>query len=153
MKRITSVLLCIFCITFLAIPTGRAMQHEDVKQNLLKNIQSLWQAWQNYNPEPFKQWMSQDLITISAQGSGNLTEFLQQLSSKQCQVKSFSIDEAGARFTKIDDNTYVITYKAEQDAMCSGTKVPSPVMVSEVWSKKDGKWKEYLYQETALVSN
>lgn len=142
--------MCIFAITFLSIPTGRAMADEAIKKDLLKNIQGLWTAWQNYNPEPFKQWMAQDGITVTSQGPVNLSDFLQQLSSKQCQVKSFSVDEAGARLTKIDENTYVITYKAEQDAVCAGTKSPSPVTVSEVWSKKGGKWKAYFYQETPL---
>lgn len=151
MKRMTNILLCTFAIFFLAIQTGQAAD-ESIKKELLTNIKGLWQAWQNYNPEPFKQWMAQDGVTINAQGPVTLTEFLQQLASKQCQVKSFSIDEAGARLTRIDDKTYVITYKAEQDAMCAGAKVPSPVIASEVWSKKDGKWKEYFYQETLLQS-
>jgi uncharacterized protein (TIGR02246 family) len=152
-KRMISVLICIFALTFVTISSGQAMADEALKKDLLKNINSLWQAWKDYNPEPFKQLMSQDGATITTGGSTNLSDFLKQLSNKQCQVKSFSIDEAGARLTRIDDNTYVITYKAEQDATCAGAKSPSPVTVSEVWSKKDGKWKAYLYQETPLQSN
>jgi hypothetical protein len=141
--------MCFFAITFLMIST--AQSEEAIRKELLKNIKVLWQAWQSYNPEPFKQWMSPDAVIVTAQGSMELSEFLEQLSSKMCQVKSFSVDQA-ARLTKIDDNTYVITYKAEQDAVCAGTKSPSPVVVSEVWSKKDGKWKAYFYQETDLLS-
>ena len=149
MRRISKVLICFFAINFLMIST--AQSDEAIRKELLKNIRALWQAWQSYDPEPFKLWMSPDAVIVTAQGSMDLSEFLEQLSSRMCQVKSFSVAEA-ARLTKIDDNTYVITYKAEQDAVCAGTKSPSPVLVSEVWSKKDGKWKAYFYQETDLLS-
>jgi hypothetical protein len=152
MKRIVVVLLCILVITVFAIQTGKTAENESLKKDLLKNIQGLWKGWQDKNPEPFKQFLSPDTLTITQQGISTVPEFFKQLESNPCQVKSFSIDESGARLTKIDDNTYVITYKAEQDATCAGTKSPSPVMVSEVWSNKSGKWMGYFYQETHLAS-
>ena len=152
MKRTIIVFLCLFALTFAAIP-GRAMADESIKKELLKNINGLWTAWQKYNPEPFKKWQAPDGVTVTSSGATNLNDFLQQLATKQCQVKSFSIDEAGATVKKIDANTYVIIYKAEQDATCGGVKSPSPVMVSEVWSKSNGNWQVHHYQETALASN
>ncbi|HSE43330.1 MAG TPA: nuclear transport factor 2 family protein [Acidobacteriota bacterium] len=152
MKRIAVVLMCITVITIFAIQTGKTMESDSVKKEVLKNIQSLWKGWQDQNPEPFKQLMSQDALTITGQGVTTMSDLFKQMEGKQCAVKSFSIDESGARLTKIDDNTYVITYKADQEATCSGIKSPSPVMVSEVWSNKDGKWKGYFYQETHLAS-
>jgi hypothetical protein len=152
-KQIACVFTCIFAILILGIQTGKAADKESIKKNLMQNIQNLWKGWQAQDPEPFKQWLSPDILTITSQGVSDMNQVLRDISSNQCQVKSYSLDESGARLTKIDDNTYVITYKATQDVTCGEAKLPSPVMVSEVWSKKDGKWKGYFYQETALLSN
>ena len=141
--------MCILAIT-MTVQTG-ATQHGSVQTELLKNIQALWKAWQDQNPEPFKQWLDADSYSVNSLGRVKFAEFIEMVAGKQCEVKSYSIDEKGAHVSQLDTNTYLIIYSAEQDATCAGVKAPSPVTVSEIWSNKDGKWKGVFYQETQVT--
>jgi hypothetical protein len=42
----------------------------------------------------------------------------------------------------------LMTYKANQDGTCGGTKIPSKVIASSIWQKQGGKWVSPFHQET-----
>ena len=145
----------IMCLIILATSLtfaqwGESQTDEATKQELMKVIDGMWQAWQKQDPQPFQQKIAENAILVNQQGTQTSAEMVQAVSSKQCQVKSFSLDAANARLTKIASDTYLITYKAEQDAVCQGSKVASPVYASELWIKHGSEWKNHFYQETAL---
>ena len=152
MKRFIMCLITILAIALPFAQWGECQTDETTKQELMKVVQGMWQAWQNQDPQPFEQNLASDGILVSHQGPQTNAEVIKDVAGKQCQVKSFSVDAKSARLTKIDSNTYIITYKAEQDAVCQGNKLPSPVYASEVWIKHGSDWKNHFYQETALVT-
>jgi hypothetical protein len=47
-----------------------------------------------------------------------------------------------------DENTALLTYRAEQDTMCGKSAVPSPAWVSSLFVRRNGKWVNALYQHT-----
>ena len=45
-------------------------------------------------------------------------------------------------------DTALLTYRAEQDTVCNGIAVPSPVWVSSLYVKRGGHWLNALYQQS-----
>jgi len=61
-------------------------------------------------------------------------------------VKSYSVNHFHA--TRFDQNTALLTYRAEQQTTCGAVAVPSPTWVSSLFVRRNGKWVNALYQHT-----
>jgi hypothetical protein len=76
----------------------------------------------------------------------NKATVVRGVGSPICEVKSYEVDRF--KLTVFDPNTPVLTYHAAQDTTCGGKPVPSPVWVSSLYVKRNGRWLNALYQQS-----
>jgi hypothetical protein len=50
--------------------------------------------------------------------------------------------------TKLSANTAVLVYHAQQKTLCGKLAVPSPVWVSSLYVRRNGRWLNAVFQQT-----
>jgi hypothetical protein len=83
--------------------------------------------------------MPAESVNVSASGVTGTDQIVQNMGSGDCKVASYSLSDTGAA---------MMTYKANQDAVCRGEKIPKTVWASSLWMKQGGQWKAAFHQET-----
>ncbi len=53
-------------------------------------------------------------------------------------------------FTRFSADSALLTYRAQQDTLCGGVAVPSPVWASSFFVKRNGRWQNVLYVHTPI---
>lgn len=100
----------------------------------------LWESWKNGKPEVFNEIMTDDAVFFGQYGVASKSEILaeQRESIAQCQVASYAL--TSPRAIRIDDNSAILLYEAEQHATCGGAPVKPSMHGSSVYVKRAGKW-------------
>jgi len=81
-------------------------------------------------------------------------DVVKAISEVKCDVKSTNLSEG--KLTKIDDDNYVVVYKAEADGTCKDNgkdqKIPSPMRNATVWTRGSGdKWQAVWHAGTVIA--
>jgi len=105
-----------------------------------------WEAWKNKDTTAYRAVLTDDAISNGRSGVATLPQMVSGL--KDCEVRSFALDESTFRITNVAPNVALLTYKATQDASCGGTAAPTPVWASSVYVRRNGEWRSIFYQET-----
>lgn len=146
MKRLTLIGLIIVVLANFA-PAQKVQSHDDdVKGTLVELERKSWAAWKNRDGEFFRQFLSDDHVEVGFGGVTNKAFVVAGVASPVCIVKSYAI--AKFQLVTFNANTALLTYHAEQDTTCNGQSVPSPVWVSSLYVKRQGRWLNALYQQT-----
>ena len=69
-------------------------------------------------------------------------------SAKACTIEGYSLSDFG--MLPLASGAYLLTYKAEQYATCSGEKAPVHINGSSVYIFKDGRWQAVYRAEVPL---
>jgi len=114
---------------------------------LIQMEKDLWEAWKNNSMDTFRKHMAGRSVSVGQSGVVVGTEeALQAMSSANCKVNTYSLEDT--KVTWLDKNTALLTYRANQDAVCGGEKVPPAVWASSLWVNERGQWKAAFHQET-----
>ena len=105
-----------------------------------------WVAWQLHDGKFFQNFLADDHVEVGTNGIATKAQVVAYVSSAMCTVKNYSVDHFHA--TRFDDNTVLLTYRAEQHTTCGRVTVPSPTWVSSLFVRRDGRWVNALYQHT-----
>lgn len=54
------------------------------------------------------------------------------------------------RFARVSGDTAMLVYRANQDTVCGTAAVPSPVLTTSVYVKRDGRWQNFLYEQNVI---
>jgi hypothetical protein len=119
---------------------------DSLEQTLEAAERQSWVAWQHRDGKFFASFLSDDHVEVGTTGLATKAQVVAFVSSPMCVVKSYSVDRF--QLTRFDENTALLTYRAEQDTMCGKTAVPSPTWVSSLFLRRNGKWVNALYQHT-----
>ena len=68
------------------------------------------------------------------------------IASGQCVVSDYRLDRF--TFRRLDGDTAVLVYWADQTTRCGGHPVPSPVWATSLYEKRGGRWVNVLYSHT-----
>jgi hypothetical protein len=120
-----------------------------LQETLTKLERASWDAWRNRDGKFFETFLSDDHVEVGVAGPARKTTVVAGVANPKCIVKSFALDTFA--LTLFDASTAVLTYHAQQDTTCGGVAVPSPVWVSSLYLKRDGRWQNALYQQTRSV--
>lgn len=148
MKEKLGTGLAVLAIVIATCGIATAGHHEGLTKELAGIEKSLWAAWAQNDSKAFKETGREDAILITAMGRESLADFADDPSG-DCEVFGYSLDDF--QLIELGSEAAIITYRAEQDAKCSGTALPSPVMASSVYVREEGKWKWALYHESPLI--
>jgi len=124
----------------------------DKVQDLPQQIEQLeklsWVAWQNHDADFFKQFLSADHVEVGVGGPTTKDAVVAGVGSGICTVRSYAIDHF--TFTQFSATTAVLTYRAQQDTLCNGVAVPSPVWATSVYVFRDNRWMNAVYAHTTI---
>ena len=121
-------------------------------EELLRVENQLWESWKDGTPEVFDHIMTDDAVFFGQYGVASKSDVLaeQRESVGQCRVESYSLTKA--RAIRIDDNSAILLYEAEQHATCGGAPVKPLMHGSSVYVKRAGKWMNVFRSEVPPAS-
>jgi hypothetical protein len=117
-----------------------------LKETLIQLEQQTWEAWKNRDGKFFQDNLSDDHVEIHGGGRTGKADVVAGVASPACTVKTYALDNF--QLTVIGSDSALLSYHAAQDTTCGSYAVPSPVWVSSLWVKRDGRWANVLFQQT-----
>ncbi|MDQ2870937.1 MAG: nuclear transport factor 2 family protein [Acidobacteriota bacterium] len=117
-----------------------------LRDSLVAMEKKSWEAWKNRDGRFFQDFLSEDHVEVGFGGVIGKAQVVAGVGSPVCVVKSYAVDRF--RLTALDANTAVLTYYADQDTLCGGHPVPSPVWATSLYVRRGGRWWNALYQQT-----
>lgn len=146
MKRFIAFGLVTFMLA--GFVSGQATQtgESSIKESLTSLEKQSWEAWKKRDGKFFQEFLSDDHVEVGFNGPATKAQVVAFVGSPICTVRSYSVDKFNV--VMFDATTAVVTYHAEQDTICNGTAVPSPVWVSSMYVKRGDRWLNALYQQT-----
>jgi hypothetical protein len=146
MKNLTVVAVLIIAFASLAFAQGTLVNKDPLKETLISLEKQSWEAWKKRDGKFFETFLSDDHVEVGFGGRTNKATVVAGVASPVCVVKSYAVDKF--ELTRLDANTALLTYHAEQDTTCGGNAVPSPVWASSLYVKRGKRWLNALYQQT-----
>ncbi len=107
-----------------------------------------WAAWQGHDGSFFQRVLSEDHLDIHDSGISNKKQVVAGVASGVCVVKTWDVGEM--KFTRVSEDTAMLFYRASQDTHCGAAVVPSPVLVTSLYVKRDGQWLNLLYEQVPI---
>ena len=94
---------------------------------------------------------------VGAEGGQRMTkaDVVKMLGANKCEVKDgWGLTEP--QMAKINDDTYVLSYKGTFDGSCTGAdgktvKIPSPTRAATVWIRSGDKWQAAYHGENLII--
>jgi hypothetical protein len=145
MKGLIVISLVILTVTALAL--GQKEQSENtIKEALINLEKQSWEAWKKRDGKFFEGFLSDDHVEVGFGGLANKATVVAGVASPVCVVKSYTVDTF--KLTRLDENTALLTYHAEQDTTCNGVAVPTPAWASSLYVRRGDRWLNAFYQQT-----
>jgi hypothetical protein len=128
-----------------AIPPAIQASGDSLEQALESAERRSWIAWQKRDGSYFQNFLADDHVEVGTAGLATKAQVVAFVGSPVCVVKSYAVDYF--RITRFNENTALLTYRAEQNTMCGNTQAPSPAWVSSMFVRRNGRWVNALYQQ------
>ena len=141
----------LFAAGSLVAPVGATAQ-DDLTKQLISIEKSLWKGWAEADAAPFEKHITANYVQIGDWGMvAGRDATIENIASGACTVKSYELDDWQVH--RLSNTTAILTYEAEQDAVCDGTPSAAEVMASSVYVMEDGTWKAGSYHETPVADD
>jgi hypothetical protein len=121
----------------------------DVASEIIALEKQSWVAWQGHDGAFFERFLSADHVEVGFGGPADKATVVKTVAGTRCSVESYAVDRFTA--TAIDAVTVLLVYHAAQKTTCGGKPVPSPVWASSLYRKRDGRWENVAYQQSAAA--
>ena len=128
-----------------AAPTKEALFDMDKKAN---------EAYVHGDANYFETNLSDKFVMYMGGKRFGKTDSVKMIGTVKCEMKDWSL--SGPEMSKIDADTYVISYKGTFDGSCAEgggkmQKAPSPVRGATVWARNGDKWQAVFHGETPIM--
>ena len=134
-------------LSILAPPT--AVAQDDLTKELATIEKALWKGWAAADVKPFEMHLAENAVQIGPWGiTEGKADVIADIASGECQVEGYEQEQWKAH--RVSESTAILTYTAEQDAVCDGEKVPENIAVSAVYVWEEDGWKSASYHETDI---
>jgi hypothetical protein len=110
-----------------------------------------WVAWQHHDGAFFAHFLSDDHVEVHPTGPATKAQIVPFVASGACTVTSYTLGDMSV--TQFSPDSAVITYRAEQDTVCGGAHVPSPVWVTSGYVLREGRWQNAVYVQTPIAGS
>jgi len=119
---------------------------------LIRQLESeSWVAWKTHDAAFFEQFLADDHVEVHGYGITNKSAVVAGVRSPSCVVHTYSLGPLTVAKTSVD--SVLVTYRAEQDTLCGGARVPSPVWATSLYVKRASRWVNVLYQHTPAAGS
>jgi ketosteroid isomerase-like protein len=117
----------------------------DEAQDVERAVRAIQTAFNQGDVDTLKGMMTEDHVTVLSYARfSSAADQLKVLS--QWKFSEYKVD--GLKTKPVTSDVALVWYRATIKGTYKGTDVPSPVLVGEVWVKREGKWMQAAYQET-----
>ena len=108
-----------------------------------------WAAWQNMDVPFWEDFLSDDHVELNAfVGPVGKAAVIGGIAKKVCKVRTYKVDRF--TFRRLDENTAILVYRADQDTSCGSVTVPTPSWATSIYQRRAGKWKNVLFELTPI---
>ena len=128
---------------------GEGLPDAALRDLLIDLEKQSWVAWKGHDAAFFSGFLSDDHVEVGPRGILGKADIVAGVASPACKVESYSVD--GFKFTRVADDTALLSYRAEQKTACGGHAVPSPAWASSLYVKRGARWANVLYQQTPVT--
>jgi len=99
---------------------------------------------------PFwEDFLSDDHVELNAfVGPVGKAAVIGGIAKKVCKVRNYKVDRF--TFRRLDENTAILVYRADQDTSCGSVTVPTPSWATSIYQRRAGKWKNVLFELTPI---
>jgi len=119
-----------------------------VERQLVALEKQSWVAWHDHDGAFFDRFLSADHVEMGPGGPVPKAPIVKMVGAGLCTVNSYQLDDF--KVTMFTPTTALLTYRADQDTTCGGSKVPTPVWANSLFVKRNGRWENALYGHTAI---
>jgi ketosteroid isomerase-like protein len=123
------------------------------KETLLDMDKKAHEAYSKGDTAYFEGILSDKFVAYNRGVRMTKADEIKMISSMKCEDVSISLDEA--EMSKINDDTYALTYKSTFEGKCmvdgKAKTVPSPTRSTTVWMRNGDKWQAAFHGETLIV--
>lgn len=113
-------------------------------------MQALDVAFENQDEAAIRSLSAEGHIAIAPTYGGAVD--LEEQFARFADIQYTSYDTTDPTIEFLDPRTAITNYRVALDGTARGVPLASPVFVTEIWVKRDGKWLQKLYQETPIDS-
>jgi hypothetical protein len=148
--KLTTILLA-GAIVLVGAGYARA-QDLQAEKTLVANERAINDAVEKGNVAAFTQYVAADGWSVDGTaGRMSVADFLKGFDQMTKGLKITSWDMTDSMVQWVDATTAVHSYKWTVKGTYQGQAMPSPVWVSTVWTKKNGKWMAMFHQESVVA--
>ena len=122
-------------------PTG-------VKETLEANVKSEWDAFKNKNKQAYSDLLADDFVAIEDDGEGTRKKTAVLAEVEKSVVTNYHLFALAV--LPLGANAALVTYEITLEFPAKAQVRFKRVLVSELWLKRNGHWKERYYQETRV---
>lgn len=127
-----------------AAPSMEALFDMDKKAN---------EAWIKNDTAYFEGMLSDKFVSFNNGQRFDKASELAMLKGVKCDMKSWNLEDP--QMSKINDDTYAVTYKGNFDGTCTWEgrteKIPSPTRAASVWIRDGDNWKGVYHTEVPII--
>jgi hypothetical protein len=128
-----------------AAPTVEALFDMEKKAN---------EAWIKGDKAHFEGMLSDKFVSMEQGQRMGKSDVTGMIGSFKCDVKSWNLEDP--KMSKINDDTYAMSYKGTFDGSCTGPDgksmmMPSPMRAASIWVRNGDKWQGAFHGETMII--
>jgi hypothetical protein len=129
-------------VLLMAAPVVAAPRRDPLEARLIALEKQSWVAWQAHDTAFFSRFLSDDHVEMTAGGPTGKAVVVRGVAGG-CVVKTYKLDRF--RVSRLGPDAAILTYRAEQDTVCGGSAVLSPVWATSLFVRRGGRWANALY--------
>lgn len=148
MKKSLNILIIVLIFNTTSFGQKIILKDAKLESKIVALEKSGWNAWKNKDAEWFKTNTTEEFLSINSEGISNKAQVVKS-TSIDCNVNSFLLDNF--KFVILNENAVLLIYTAMQAGECGGKKLTTKIRASVNYVKRNGKWLEALYMETAIT--
>ena len=127
-------------------PSEAAPARPDLKSMFESKIQSEWEAHKTKDKKAYGDLLADDFEGVEVDGQGERTKIQAMNEVPQGNVSKYTL--WGLKVTPLGPEAAFVTYEVTMEFPPKSVLRYSRVLVTEIWVKREGHWKELRYQET-----
>ena len=127
-------------------PSEAAPARPDLKSMFESKIQSEWEALKTKDKKAYGDLLADDFEGVEVDGQGERTKVQAMNEVPQGNVSKYTL--WGLKVIPLGPDAALVTYEVTVEFPPKSVLRYSRVLISEVWVKREGHWRELHYQET-----
>jgi uncharacterized protein (TIGR02246 family) len=127
-------------------PTGSVSSDSGLKEMFEAKIKAEWEALKSKDKNGYSELLADDYQGVEVDGKGERNKI--QALSELAETNAFTYTLWGFKLIPLGPDAAFVIYESTMQFPPKSQIRLSRVYITELWVKRDGKWRELHYQET-----